>query len=213
MQTALPLASPFKELPTRDRLTRAEDLEQRRELLLAAAWAVLGERGFQDMTLEHVAQRAGFSRRPIYTLFGSKERLALALYQRLLSHTSELTTQISPARTLTATMGRYARMLADFTQDPSFAVQRELGSAIALLAVNDDVIREAVGGMVEAHRSDLLAWLTECEQRCSGSFRLPTPRVAILIEAGIAGLIQTGTYAPECWTEPLFRDLLQSFIA
>lgn len=66
----------------RRRMTRAEAFAQTRKYLLDAAWDLLGERGYAATTMEQVAERAGFTRQPIYRHFGSKERLFIEVYRQ-----------------------------------------------------------------------------------------------------------------------------------
>ena len=61
------------------RLTREENTEQTRRRLLAAAQEVFLERGFHAASLEAVAERAGFTKGAVYSRFGSKADLFLAL--------------------------------------------------------------------------------------------------------------------------------------
>lgn len=78
------------ELGTVDRpsLTRISgtvtDTRVRREGLVRAATRLLREKG-ADFTIQDVANRAGVSRRALYTHFASKEDLMLAVYERALA--------------------------------------------------------------------------------------------------------------------------------
>ena len=60
--------------------------ERRRELtktaLVEAAADVFAKRGFEGASLEEIAEAAGFSRGAIYSNFGSKEDLMLAVVER-----------------------------------------------------------------------------------------------------------------------------------
>src|SRR5207237_2583883 len=60
--------------------------ERRRELtrtaLVEAAADVFAKRGFDAASLEEIAEAAGFSRGAIYSNFGSKEELMLAVVER-----------------------------------------------------------------------------------------------------------------------------------
>jgi AcrR family transcriptional regulator len=64
------------------RLRRAAQVERNRELLLAAAREVFLERGYAGASLEAVAERAGFSKGVVYSQFGSKVDLFMALLER-----------------------------------------------------------------------------------------------------------------------------------
>jgi AcrR family transcriptional regulator len=61
------------------RLTRAEQAERNRALLLAAARGVFLKRGYHGASVEQIADRAGFSTGVVYSQFGGKADLFLAL--------------------------------------------------------------------------------------------------------------------------------------
>src|SRR5690606_34498401 len=65
---------------------RAED---RRELVLTAATAVFGERGYVGATTDAVARAAGVSQPYVVRMFGSKEALFLAVLGRALDRLLE----------------------------------------------------------------------------------------------------------------------------
>lgn len=61
------------------RLSRAEQREQTRRRLIAAAGAVFCRMGFEAAPIDVIAEEAGFSRGAFYSNFGSKDELFLAL--------------------------------------------------------------------------------------------------------------------------------------
>jgi len=63
------------------RLSRAEQAQRNRALVLAAARQVFLERGYQGATLEQIADEAGFSKGVVYSQFDSKADLFLALLE------------------------------------------------------------------------------------------------------------------------------------
>ncbi|MFC0628162.1 TetR/AcrR family transcriptional regulator [Kribbella deserti] len=63
-----------------------------RARLLAGAQEVFAERGFHGASVEDICERAGFTRGAFYSNFGSKDELALALFQ---STTDRLLEQIA----------------------------------------------------------------------------------------------------------------------
>jgi len=63
------------------RLTRAEQTERNRALLLAAARTVFLERGYHGASVEQIADEAGFSTGVVYSQFGGKADLFLALLE------------------------------------------------------------------------------------------------------------------------------------
>jgi AcrR family transcriptional regulator len=64
------------------RMTRAESKAATREELIAAARRVLVERGYIGASLELVAGEAGYTKGAVYSAFGSKGRMFLAVYER-----------------------------------------------------------------------------------------------------------------------------------
>src|ERR1700691_2595007 len=61
------------------RLTRAEQAERNRALLLAAARRVFLKRGYHGASVEQIADEAGFSTGVVYSQFGGKADLFFAL--------------------------------------------------------------------------------------------------------------------------------------
>jgi AcrR family transcriptional regulator len=67
------------------RLTRAEQAERNRALLLAAARRVFLKRGYHGASVEQIADEAGFSTGVVYSQFGGKADLFLALLDARIS--------------------------------------------------------------------------------------------------------------------------------
>jgi AcrR family transcriptional regulator len=63
------------------RLTRAEQAQRNRGLVLDAARRVFLDRGYHGATLEQIADEAGFSKGVVYSQFDSKADLFLALLE------------------------------------------------------------------------------------------------------------------------------------
>src|SRR5580658_4735560 len=63
------------------RLSRAEQSERNRALLLAAARRVFLERGYHGASVDQIADAAGFSTGVVYSQFGGKADLFLALLE------------------------------------------------------------------------------------------------------------------------------------
>jgi AcrR family transcriptional regulator len=67
------------------RLSRTEQTERNRALVLDAARRVFLARGYQGATLEQIADEAGFSKGVVYSQFDSKADLFLALLETRIS--------------------------------------------------------------------------------------------------------------------------------
>jgi AcrR family transcriptional regulator len=86
------------------RLTRAEQTERNRALVLAAAHRVFLDRGYHAATLEHIADEAGFSKGVVYSQFESKADLFMALLEARVAERAEsnarLVEQLEPGQGL-----------------------------------------------------------------------------------------------------------------
>jgi AcrR family transcriptional regulator len=76
-------------MPVPTRLSRAEQVERNRELVLDAARRVFLDRGYAGATLEAIAEEAGFSKGVVYSQFAGKSDLFLALLQRRIVERAE----------------------------------------------------------------------------------------------------------------------------
>ncbi len=88
------------ELMARKRLTREESRAQTRERLLAAGKELFIKVGFDAVSLEEVAETAGYSRGAFYSNFANKDELIVAVLeveiQRSLREVSDLYAQHLP---------------------------------------------------------------------------------------------------------------------
>ena len=71
------------------RLTRAQQAERNRALVLDAARQVFLARGYHNATLEQIADEAGFSKGVVYSQFASKADLFLALLDARIAERAE----------------------------------------------------------------------------------------------------------------------------
>jgi AcrR family transcriptional regulator len=90
------------------RLTRPEQSERNRNLVLDAARSIFLARGYHAATVEEIADRAGFSRGVVYSRFGTKADLLLALLDRRIDELAEQNAAL--ARDLSGDRGAIALM-------------------------------------------------------------------------------------------------------
>ena len=95
------------------RLSREEQKAQRAQALLEAAWAMFCESGYEALTIEAVAERAGFSRQPVYTLFGDMQNLFYELQRRATIEVVDLLfTHLRPDASLRENLKQVAQVVA-----------------------------------------------------------------------------------------------------
>jgi AcrR family transcriptional regulator len=100
------------------RLSRAEQNDRNRALLLTAARRVFLDRGYYAATLEQIADEAGFSKGAVYSRFASKADMFLAL----------LEDRIAERATQNAELGRELAGTGNFGAVIDLADQAERGA-------------------------------------------------------------------------------------
>jgi AcrR family transcriptional regulator len=99
---------------TRQRLTRAEKSAQTRAQLMASARQLFLRRGFHAASLELVAEEAGFTIGAVYSRFGSKADLFLAILDE---HIDRIVAEVAKVADLDQPLGAHAELLAGRRMD------------------------------------------------------------------------------------------------
>src|SRR4029450_12282546 len=94
---------------TRQRLTRAEKSVQTRAQLMASARQLFLRRGFHAASLELVAEEAGFTIGAVYSRFGSKADLFLAILDE---HIDRIVAEVAQVAEVDQPLGAHAELLA-----------------------------------------------------------------------------------------------------
>ena len=94
---------------TRQRLTRAEKSAQTRAQLMASARQLFLRRGFHAASLELVAEEAGFTIGAVYSRFGSKADLFLAILDE---HIDRIVAEVAQVAGVAQPLGAHAELLA-----------------------------------------------------------------------------------------------------
>ena len=94
---------------TQQRLTRAEKSAQTRAQLMASARQLFLRRGFHAASLELVAEEAGFTIGAVYSRFGSKADLFLAILDE---HIDRIVAEVAQVAAVDQPLGAHAELLA-----------------------------------------------------------------------------------------------------
>jgi AcrR family transcriptional regulator len=94
---------------TRQRLTRTEKSAQTRAQLMASARQLFLRRGFHAASLELVAEEAGFTIGAVYSRFGSKADLFLAILDE---HIDRIVAEVAQVAGVDQPLGAHAELLA-----------------------------------------------------------------------------------------------------
>jgi AcrR family transcriptional regulator len=145
------------------RLTRPQQVERNRELLLDAARAVFTEAGYVRATLEAIAERAGFSKGVVYSQFASKADLFLALLERRIAERAEQnrarTDGLAPEDVVGAFLGLAER---DATADPAW---QQVLIEFRAQAARDTQLNERYARLHERTVDQLAALLADVYER------------------------------------------------
>src|ERR1043165_2496937 len=106
--------------PKRQRLSREEQKAERTQQLLEAARVMFMEKGYEAVTIDHVAEHAGYSRMPVYTLFGDKQNLFFELWRNATAElTRGLVGHFKPGTPLRKNLKQLADILAGSMAQPN----------------------------------------------------------------------------------------------
>ena len=153
------------------RLSRTEQNDRNRTLLLAAARRVFLERGYYAATLEQIADEAGFSKGAVYSRFASKADMFLAL----------LEDRIAERAAQNAELARRLAGSGDFTAIVDLAERAERGAPGWRLLVTEFRVHAARDPELNRRYADLhaqavdgVAWVF-AEVSKEGAQSLPVP--------------------------------------
>lgn len=149
------------------RLNRAEQKAERTQELLDAAWTLFCEKGYENLTIEDVAEHAGYSRMPIYSLFGDKQNLFFELWRRVVGLISQkLIGSLKPGAALRRNLKLLAEAVTQSNPDQSgespaperlfFVVQTIALSRPDIAAKLEKLARKVVEDMAEMVRQSTL---------------------------------------------------------
>jgi AcrR family transcriptional regulator len=168
------------------RLSRAEQTERNRGLVLEAAARVFLERGYAGATLDAIAEEAGFSKGVVYSQFAGKADLMLALLRERIADRAARNAQL--AEGLAGRDGFAALMRANARRAGAEPEWQRLLLEFRLVAARDDALNARY---VEAHEETVrLLGETLAGIAARGGVRLAhgpehTARLVLALGAGV----------------------------
>ncbi len=189
------------------RLTRDEQRGQTRERLLSSALEVFEARGYAESSLEEIAERAGYTRKAVYSNFTGKSELLLEIVeQRFQSHIDRIEALLDDAGSTERKTLDIASMLADYlSQERAWG---KLFHEFCTIASRDESIGSRFRACFRA-RKDALVRLLEAEVRRNGiELTVPAERLVMAVCALFTGLSLEKTIDPDEVDEALFGEIL-----
>ena len=190
MEMASTTISPTRGKPKGDKRDRT------RAALLAAARALIREKGYERTTLEEVASRAGMTTGAIYGNFKNREELFIALGQR---YWAPIVPKVAPGATFAEAMRALAKAtLAAVDDRAPVAVGRLTGLAYALTSSE---LRARVHEITKGSYEFGADWLRTFDER---ELPMPADVLVRVIHALIEGLVLQRILTPELCPDEVF---------
>ncbi len=198
-------------MPT-PRLTRDERRAQTRERLLEAATAVFAAHGYHAASVEQVAEAAGFSTGAVYSAFGSKEELFLALLEQQLRRQVELLEAAVGGRpSIDARVRGAAEQWMGFVErEPNLVL---LYTEFWAYAVRDPRVRAKVARHFAEVRSALCRLIAAGTRDLGLELTLPVEQLAVAIDALADGIARQKLAEPDAVDHNLFARSLSILLA
>ena len=138
------------------RISREDNRSLTREKLLDAAEELFAKRGYNGVSVDQVADTAGFSKGAVYSNFENKEELFLALFDRHVEREAEIWRKIfETPQTLVARMEAVKAMLTNKPDADSVWTMLEL--EFALYAMRGGDAREKLAHRYASIRKSMSA--------------------------------------------------------
>jgi AcrR family transcriptional regulator len=168
------------------RLRRAEQVERNRTVVLDAARRVFLDRGYGGATVDAIAEEAGFSKGVVYSQFGSKADMFMALLEQRITARAAQNERIAAGKS-TAEAARELLLAAnrDVVSEQGWA---QLLVEFRTVAARDPVLNRRYA---DAHRrtvTHLTALLARLQERDGTSPAVPPQSMAEFVLAMGTGL-------------------------
>ena len=187
-----------------ERWTRERRAEHIRSVLLDAAEEVFARKGLSGAALEDIAEAAGFTRGAIYSQFGAKEKLFLAVVerqrQRFLDGFAEVMESFHQLSDVNI------NELSDRWRELSSGTDRAaLGYELSLLLLRNPEARERVAAQRLETIRTLGEFIAKNVARIGGTLSIPAETLARVVLAANDGI----TIDSHIDGEDLYRPYLQ----
>lgn len=190
----------------RKRLTREERRRLTREQLLVSAREVFEERGYAGSSLEEIADRAGFTRKAVYSNFSGKADLLLEIVERQMQVHIEWVESILGE-------GTAERQALDVGSAFSFFFSEErawerLFHEFLIVAARDDEVGSRYRARARDTKRVITRLVDERAQKAGVELNLPAERLVLGLFALMMGIALEKLLDPEQNDDTLFGEML-----
>jgi AcrR family transcriptional regulator len=168
------------------RLTRTESQSRTSDRLIEAARSAVAEHGFGAVSVDRIAERAGYSRGAFYANFDSKEALLLAVLRRHMeSEIGELRALFDERLEQPALVQSLERWLRNAHADADWAL---LSAEMQLHALRSSTFAVEYGALQRDHRRALGDILTRLFASAGRALPIDADVLAATLKALVQGL-------------------------
>jgi AcrR family transcriptional regulator len=194
------------------RLTREQSKAKTRKRLLVAARTVFARRGYHGASVEEIAAEAGFSTGALYSNFGGKEDLFLALMDDVTdAYCAEIAAEVDGV----STIGERARGGARHWME---IVEREPEMLMLFIefwayAARDPGARERVAASFAKARQVLTRLISDGAREFNLQLEIPAEQLAIAIDALADGIARQKLADPAAVPDDLMGRVISLLLA
>jgi AcrR family transcriptional regulator len=194
------------------RLTREQSKAHTRERLLAAARSVFARNGYHGASVEEVASEAGFSTGALYSNFGGKEDLFLALMEREIeAHAREISHAVRARDSVAERAAGGARQwMTMIEREPELLL---LFMEFWAYGVRDADMRPRVAEQFGQMRQLLTQLVADGMRDFELELELPAEQLAVAIDALADGIARQKLTDPDAVPDDLMGRVLSLLFA
>ncbi len=194
------------------RLTREQSKANTRERLLNAARAVFARNGYHGASVEEVASEAGFSTGALYSNFGGKEDLFLALMEREIgTHAREISEAVGDRHSVAERATGGARQwMTMIEREPELLL---LFMEFWAYGVRDPGMRPRVAEQFGEMRQMLTRLIADGMREFELELELPAEHLALAIDALADGIARQKLTDPDAVPDELMGRILSLLFA
>ncbi|OMC31577.1 TetR family transcriptional regulator [Mycobacterium sp. GA-1841] len=196
-----------------ERWTKQRRLEHTRSVLLDAAEEVFARKGFDGAALEDIAEIGGYTRGAIYSHFGSKAEMFLAVVER------QRQQFLDGFADVIATFHRLDDLDADELGDrwrdlvaAEGSDRAALGSEYTLFLLRNPEARDRVAAQREETVRALAEYISKGVARLGGHLRIPAMDLARVVLAANDGVTLNSLLDDQAIYRPFLRMVLANII-
>ncbi|WP_022929110.1 TetR/AcrR family transcriptional regulator [Patulibacter americanus] len=194
------------------RMTREERRADTRRRLLDAAADVFARHGYHASSVDAVAEAAGFTTGAVYSAFGSKEELFLAVVdEHLRRSVASLEAAVAPGETVAARVRVGAEHWMQLVErTPEMLL---LHTEFWAYAVRDPRVRPRVAAQFAEVRAALCRLLVAGADELGLRLTMPVEEVAVGLDALADGIARQRLAQPDAVPHDLFGRLVGAFLS